>query len=212
MLRLIDLSNNNAGPVNFSAIRKAGTFGVWLKVSEGLTFSDPLWHRRADAARMVGLRVGGYHFARPELDDAEAEARYFCSLLGKVHRRDLRPVLDLEVNDRKLPSADLHRWARSFLGHVHKLSGVRALTYTSPGYVEPQGWGKTFGTGAGLWLADWGPNDGKDHGAHIPRPWTRIAAHQYTSRGKVDGVPGEVDLSHAASRRHILAHPIAGLL
>ena len=212
MIQLIDLSNNNAGPVNFSAIRKAGIFGVWLKVSEGLAFADPTFHRRSDAARMVGLRVGGYHFARPELDDAEAQARYFCALLGKVHRRDLRPVLDLEVNDRHLSSGDLHKWARTFLLYVHKFSRVRALTYTSPGYVEPQGWGKAFGTGAGLWLADWGPNDGKDHGAHVPRPWRSIAAHQYTSVGKVEGVPGNVDRSHAPSRRHILAHPIAGLV
>lgn len=212
MLHLIDLSNNNAGPVNFAAIRKAGTFGVWLKVSEGLTFSDPLYHRRADAARMVGLRVGGYHFARPEHDDAEAQARYFVALLGKIHRRDLRPVLDLEANDHNLSSGDLHRWARTFLASVHKLGGVRALTYSGPAFIQAQGWSKTFGTGAGLWLADWGPNDGHDHGAHIPPPWTRIRAHQYTSKGRVEGVPGDVDRSHAAGRRAVIAHPIAGLV
>ena len=65
MLRLIDLSNNNKGPVDFPALRKSGVFGVWHKVSEGLNFADAYWPQRAEPARIAGLRVGGYHFARP---------------------------------------------------------------------------------------------------------------------------------------------------
>jgi GH25 family lysozyme M1 (1,4-beta-N-acetylmuramidase) len=191
-------------------MRRAGVFGLWHKVSEGTTFADQEWHPRAQAARAAGLRVGGYHFARPEHGSAEHEAAYFVARLGKVQRRDLHPVLDLEVNDAKLSPMVLHLWARTFLQHVHTLSGVRALTYSSPGYIIPQHWSHTFGTGAGLWLAEWGPNDGHDHGCSPPKPWKRIAAHQYTSVGKIAGVHGNVDLSHARYRHRVLAHPVLG--
>lgn len=211
MLLLVDLSNNNAGPINFHELRKAGVFGIWHKVSEGQQFTDTLWKPRAQEARAAGLRVGGYHFARPVHGNAEHEAAFFVSRLGKVQRRDLRPVLDLEVNDESMSPLILHLWARTFLEHVHKLSGVRALTYSSPGYIIPQHWSHTFGTGAGLWLADYGPNDGKDHGPHIPRPWRKIAAHQYTSVGRVSGVHGNVDLSHAWYGHRVLAHAVRGL-
>jgi lysozyme len=211
MLLLVDLSNNNAGPLDFHALRQAGVFGFWHKVSEGQTFTDPVWKSRAQQARAAGLRVGGYHFARPEHGSAEHEAAYFVARLGKVQRRDLHPVLDLEVNDAHLSPMILHLWAKTFLHHVHELSGVRALTYSSPNYIGTQHWSHTFGTGAGLWLADYGPNDGKDHGPHIPAPWKRIAAHQYTSVGHVPGVHGNVDLSHARYKHRVLAHPVLGL-
>jgi lysozyme len=212
VLLLVDLSNNNPGPINFGSMRKAGVFGVWHKVTEGTHFTDQEWAPRAQAARAAGLRVGGYHFARPEHGNAVAEAGYFLAHLGKFQRRDLHPVLDLEVNDAHLSPMILHLWAKTFLEHVHVQAGVRALTYSSPGYIIPQHWSHTFGTGAGLWLADYGPDDGKDHGASPPRPWKRIAAHQYTSVGHLPGVHGHVDLSHARYRHRVLAHPVRGVL
>lgn len=211
MLELIDLSNNNPGPINFGQVKQHGIYGVWHKVSEGTTFADHDYGTRAQAARIVGLHVGGYHFARPAESSPERQAVYFCSLLGKVRRGDLHPVLDLE-DDGKLGSGELHTWATSFLEHVHRLCGVKALTYTGPAFVEERRWSKTFGTGAGLWLADYGPNDGRDHGPHVPRPWHKIVAHQYTSVGKVPGVAGHVDLTHARARRKILAHGIRGIV
>lgn len=210
MLKLVDLSNNNAGPVDFRAMRAAGVYGVWHKVSEGTGFVDHSWHPRASAARAAGLHVGGYHFARPGESNAEHQAAYFCSLLGKVGRRDLHPVLDLEDAGGLGPAA-LYSWARTFLERVHQHAGVRAITYSGPAFIAERNWPRTFGTGAGLWLAEWGANDGADHGAHVPRPWRRIVAHQYTSRGTVAGVTGHVDLSHARSRRKILAHGLRGI-
>lgn len=211
MLTLIDLSNNNPGPINFGQVRKHGVYGVWHKVSEGTGFADHDYGARSQAARIVGLHVGGYHFARPAESSPERQAVVFCSLLGKVRRGDLHPVLDLE-DDGKLGSSALHTWAQSFLEHVHRLTGVKALTYTGPSFVAERHWTKTFGTGAGLWLADYGPDDGHDHGPHVPHPWHRCVAHQYTSVGSVPGVAGHVDLTHARARRKVLAHGLRGIV
>lgn len=212
MLTLIDLSNNNGDPLNFLAVRRAGIFGVWLKVSEGQDFTDPTFERRAQAARLNGLHVGGYHFARPIVGRAGAEAGFFVERLGRVQRRDLHPFLDLEVNDHGLSSEQLYEWCRTFQRHVHRLTGVRCQLYSSPGYLLPLGWRSTLGTGAGLLLADYGPNDGRDHGATAPHPWRRFVAHQYTSVASVPGIIGHVDQWHATSRRQLLAHGLRGLL
>lgn len=211
MLTLLDLSNNNPDPVDFTAIKRAGIFGVWLKVTEGTGFTDSTWDARAAAARKAGLHVGGYHFARPSGSSAEQQAARFALSLGKVQRRDLHPVLDLE-DDGGLTPRMLYAWARSFLEHVHTLRGVRAVTYSGPSFIAERHWTETFGTGAGLWLADYGPNDGSDHGPHIPAPWSSIVAHQFTSVGTVPGVAGHVDLSHARARRKVLAHGLRGII
>lgn len=209
---LVDLSNNNPSPINFAAMRKAGCYGVLLKVSEGTAFVDQTFEQRARAARGAGLRVGGYHFARPKGDPA-SQAMLFAHHLGKVQRRDLHPVLDLETNDDKLSPSSLHQWARGFQQHVHSLTGVRTLLYTYPAFLAHQHWTETLGTGAGLWIAAYGPNDGSDHGvpAGSTAPWRRFVAHQYTSVGKIAGVKLNVDLSHARSRRAVLAHGLRGL-
>jgi len=210
---LVDLSNNNPSPINFAAMRKAGVFGVLLKVSEGGTFVDETFAPRARAARGAGLRVGGYHFARPS-GDPIAQASLFANHLGRVQRRDLHPALDLEVNDDHLHPTALFTWAHKFGEHVHRITGVRVLWYTYPGFLAEQGWQHQLGSGAGLWIASYGPNDGRDHGvpAGSIAPWRRYVAHQFTSVGKIAGVTGNVDLSHARSRRQVLAHGLRGLL
>ena len=210
-----DLSNNNPGPIDFAAMRRAGAFGVMLKATEGEGFVDPTWHDRSRAARAAGLHVGGYHFARPGIShgDAERQAELFARTLGQVQRRDLHPALDLETDDGNLPSAALFAWARAFGGKVHELTGHRVMWYTGPAFIAAHGFEHPFGNGAGLWLAAWGVNDGTDHGvpSSYPRPWRRATAHQYTSVGTIAGVTGKVDLSHARARRSILANGLRGI-
>lgn len=208
-----DLSNNNAGPIDFAAMRRAGAFGVMLKVTEGQTFVDATWLDRSRAARAAGLHVGGYHFARPD-HNAGAQAELFAHHLGKVGRRDLHPALDLETDDGNLPPHELYAWARAFGERVHTLTRCRVLWYTGPGFIRAHGIDRPFGNGAGLWLAAWGPNDGVDHGimGGEAAPWKHATAHQFTSVGRIAGVAGHVDLSHARSRRAILAHGLRGIV
>lgn len=212
MLTLIDLSNNNPEPVDFGTVKREGAFGVWLKVSEGRNFADALYAPRAERARAARLHVGGYHFARPVAGQAVAEAAYFCRLLGKVGRRDLHPVLDLEKNDDHLSSTALYQWVKQFETTVHNLTGVRCLLYSGPAFLASLDWSERPGTGAGLWVAAYGPDDGHDHEVTAPAPWRSYVAHQYTSRGVIAGVSGYVDLSHAHSRRKLLAHGVRGLV
>lgn len=210
---LVDLSNNNPSPIEFAKIRRDGVFGVLLKVTEGQSFVDPTYLDRSRAARAAGLHVGGYHFARPK-GDPIGQASFFAHHLLKVGRRDLHPALDLEVNDDHLHPAELFAWARGFEQHVHSLTGVRTLLYTYPAFLAEQAWQHPLGSGAGLWIAAYGPNDGRDHGVSSDelKPWRRCVAHQYTSVGRIAGVNGNVDLSHGRSRRAVLAHGLRGLL
>lgn len=209
---LVDLSNNNPDPLDFRALKRAGVFGALMKVSEGTGFVDGDWPGRARAARAAGLHVGGYHFARPD-GSPLPQARLFAAHLGTVGRRDLHPALDLETNDGHLTPSQLFQWARGFGDEVHRLTGSRCLWYTYPAFLSQQHWTRTLGNGAGLWIAAYGPNDGHDHGlaGFDLSPWSRAVAHQFTSVGRIAGVNGPVDLTHARSRRSMLAHGLRGL-
>lgn len=204
---LADLSNNNREP-DWQRLRAAGVVGVWLKVSEGTGFVDETWPERSRAARQAGLRVGGYHFARTN-ESFTLQTQLFTRALGKVQRRDLRPVLDLETNDGRLSSQALHGFAHGFLRVVRKRTGVGGLFYSYGSFIRQQSWLETVGYG--LWLADYGPDDGGEHVPRVPLPWRRCVAHQFTSKGSAGGLH-PVDLSSARRLRPLLAHPLQSLL
>ena len=204
---IIDLSNNNTVR-DLSAARKNGVVGVWLKVSEGRTFIDPDYQRYRKMALDAGLRVGGYHFARPDLMGGSFQARNFVALLGKVGRRDMRPVLDIEVNDRRSIPLELENWCRDFVKDVRDRTGVCPIVYSNAPFLQSMQCAKPFG--CGLWLAAYGADDGKEHPYGLPKPWTGAVAHQFTSKGRIIGIDGNVDLTYAKSLRPLLAHPIMG--
>lgn len=201
---LIDLSPWNV-VTDFRAIRRAGIAGVWIKVDEGLTVTDPDWRTWATRARAAGLRVGGYHFAHITNEPA-AEAAAFARRLGRIGRRDLRPVLDLETGNPAAAAA----WARRFLRRAHQLTGCGLLFYSYPAYVGEMHLAKPIGYG--LWDADYAVNDGREHPYLVPLPWHKAVAHQFSSRFRLPGINGPVDITHAAELRPLLAHPIRGAI
>ena len=209
---IVDLSANNPTP-RFKWLKEAGVWGVWLKATEGATY-DAAWDvysEWAPLARAAGLRVGAYHYAQPTGGDAAAEADNFAATLevaGGVQRRDMRPALDLEVNPGSLSHRRLVAWARRWNQRTWQLTGTLPVFYTFSWFAVNLHASDPIG--AGLWLANYGPNDGERHSYLVPKPWKKVVAHQYTSRGHIRGAVGEVDVSFATSKRPLLAHPILG--
>jgi len=201
-VKIIDLSNNNQDP-DWRQVYNAGISCVWLKVTEGTSFVDQTFASRAVKARAAGLRVGGYHFGRPG-SDAASQSSFFAHHLGPVGPHDLRPALDLETADGQ-PARTIETFARSFNHELVRLIHVGPLFYSYTGFVESLR--LQVPVGYGLWLADYGADNGSEHPVTVPAPWRKAVAHQYSSRGTVPGCPHPVDVSSAPDLRPLLAHP-----
>jgi lysozyme len=211
---VLDLSNNNQDP-NFDLLGRAGVKGVMLKVSEGATFTDPVFKNWSARARKQGLRVGGYHFAQPNGGDPIAEARHFAAKLGTIARRDFRPALDLEANPGGLPWSTLVAWSRAFNQEVRRLTGTLPMFYASKGWIQAMK--ADVPIGAALWLAHWS-NDGLPFMPSAPFPWKNVHLHQFTSEATgrsplhPNGINGRVDINQIIKVLPLLAHPILGLV
>jgi GH25 family lysozyme M1 (1,4-beta-N-acetylmuramidase) len=208
---IADLSGNNPA-VDFRKLAAHGVRGVYLKATEGATFTDTLFRERRRQAYAAGLHVGAYHYARPDTGadpkaDAQAEARHFCDTVQALNRDDLRPALDLEVGRAR---AGYVEWSRVWNIEVLRMLGAGPLFYSYPFYIG--GLHAAEPIGYGLWLADYGPNDGARHTAHVPAPWRKCVLHQYTSNAHVPGVAGNCDLSYAGRLRPLYAFPMSALL
>ncbi len=190
---MIDLSNNN-GAVSFRRVHQAGQRRVYLKRggSEGSSgwYTDTTYPGLRDRAHVAGLLTGAYWFAHPGRHSPREEADHFLRLLGEIGQKDLRPAIDAEYGT---PDQDAARWYQAFAKTLHAELGYKPVFYSFPWYLEQLA--LSFEPGP-LWLASFGRNDGREHPYSVPKPWTKLAAHQYSSNARVAGVTGLVDISH----------------
>jgi lysozyme len=195
MIKGIDVSGHQAG-ISWRAIKRAGIRFAFVKATEGVTFVDSSFERHVTQARRAGIPVGAYHFARPDTNisdrDPIAEADHFLDV-AEPREGDLLPVLDLETPG--LPAGRMVAWAKAWLRHVGDRIGERPILYTFPSF-----WRDRMGNSRALaryplWLASYGPNDGRVHDVEPVGGWKRLAVHQYTSVGRIKGHNGDLDLN-----------------
>ncbi|MGH3052593.1 MAG: glycoside hydrolase family 25 protein [Gaiellaceae bacterium] len=201
-------------PFNLSRLVEANVRGIYPKRSEGATVADRAFASRRAAALEAGLYVGSYHYAYPTGGDAVTEARYFVGLMRRAlgregfTRRDLRPALDLEGNPGGLGPRALEKWARDWNRVVWTELGVCGLFYSYPWFIRVVLRGTSVPIACGLWLASYGPNDGRRHPYTVPAPWKKAVMHQYTSKGRLWRGGPLYDLNYAPRLAPLLARPV----
>ncbi len=204
----IDVSNHQ-GQVNWKKVAGHGVKFAWVKATEGTHFSDPFLRPNLEGARAAGVPVGAYHFARPDRNQPKAEADYFLAALGPLKAGDLLPVLDFETAAPALNEAALTAWAARWLEIVEERIGGPAVFYSYPSFIDGRMGGARLLDGCKLWLADYGPDDGRQHSPRYQFPHMAKVARQFTSKGRVAGVNGNCDLNVAGALGPIRYKPPA---
>ena len=202
----VDVSNHQ-GIIDNLDWKKAAADGVvfaWCKATEGRTYTDKTFLHNFMGARDAGVKVGAYHYARPDNNNPpEAEADHFLRVVETLDA-PLLPVLDFEHDAPAMTGAAMTAWAKRWMDVVEQRYGARPIFYSYPYFIRGQMDGAAALAGEKLWLADYGPNDGKRHPISVKFPRFELVAHQYTSNGRVAGIGGRVDLNSAADLRPLL--------
>jgi GH25 family lysozyme M1 (1,4-beta-N-acetylmuramidase) len=167
ILHGIDLSHWNK-VTDWSKIK---TDFIIQKCTQGTGYLDPTYKERKDKI------YGSYHFA--DGGDAIKEADWYLKNCGNEQL-----VLDWEIEH-----ADPVGWCKKFIGRL-KEKGRTCWLYTNDAratkYAWPEDW--TY------WIARYGVNDGTQSKEPAFKNWS---VWQYTSRGKIAGIDGYVDLNIA---------------
>ncbi len=187
----IDISHWQ-GIVDFNKVKKSQQF-VIIKATEGGIggYVDPNFITNKNNARIAGLGIGFYHFARPDLgNSAISEANWFCSKVGKPMEGELM-VLDYEITADKYK--DPVGWCKIFLDQVKKnLNGYRPLLYINLYTAKKYNWKPVTSGNYGLWLAYW---DYKPTALSPITQWSVVAMRQYSNKGSVAGINARTDLN-----------------
>jgi GH25 family lysozyme M1 (1,4-beta-N-acetylmuramidase) len=198
----VDLSSNN-GNINWKLLAADMDF-AWVKATEGRSYINPSFASDLKEARAAGIAVGAYHYARPDNNNAAAEATHFLNVY-RPQPGDLLPVLDLEVH-ADLSGAGMTAWAATWMELVKQGLNAEVVLYTYPYFISGDMGGAGALKGTKLWYADYSGKPWKflykDKAANF-----NIVAHQYTSSGNAGGVSGRVDLNYAPDLGPILQTP-----
>lgn len=183
----IDVSHFD-GEVDFNYVVRDSIDFVYIKSSEGIDFIDPEFRKNWAGAKKAGLPAGVYHFYDPKVDPAE-QARFFSGLVKDIVKEmKLAPVLDVEVLGDKSPE-ELQRDILTCLELIHKELGLKPTLYSFRVFINENLQSKEL-TNYKLWVAEYEKMD-----TLIVEPWVNWSVWQYSEKGKVNGIKGDVDLN-----------------
>lgn len=191
MLKGIDISKWQAG-IDLS---KIDTDFVICKATEGVGYTDKNCDGFYQQAKRLGKKLGVYHFARPDLgNSAIAEADWFLKETKGYHKEAIL-VLDWESGDLGNIS-----WAKAWLDRVYEKTGVKPIIYMSASIMRQYDWSSVVNADYGLWVANYGSNNGQPQesvfNTYPLKYWTFYALWQYTSKGRLTGYNGNLDLDY----------------
>lgn len=182
---MIDVSHWQ-GQIDWKKVYDSGIRYAYIKSTQGRELLDDCCRENVRAARAAGIRVGVYHFFNTKIPVRE-QFRWFCANYQEGSM-DLRPMLDVETNAGKLNKEQLQDSVRLFMELCEKKFGYRPVIYSYQifynRWLASAFWQETLFLA--LYREDRAPStDGKGH----------AAIWQYSSKGRVPGIKGNVDLS-----------------
>lgn len=170
-----DFVGDNPNSIQFHALRDAGLDFVWIKATEGATYTDPLFSSNWPRAKSVGLTRGAYHFFDP-IADPIAQAAHLYNIV-QLQKGDLVLGLDIETD-----GLDVGKKAYLCAAELKRLTGRWPAIYSSDSFYQEK-LKAFFPAGLHLlWIARYGQE-----------PVTPCAFWQYAETGRVPGVPHPLD-------------------
>lgn len=183
------------GAIDWAKVKAAGKDFAIIKASEGTTWTDSRFAGNWRETKQEGIVRGAYHYFRPGLDNG-AQAANFYRVVGEPQPGDLIPWLDVEdfktsVNGQAMSPQRTAVDVSETLLHMDKLFGLRVGVYTGLWFWDQL---PVAVVDRPLWVAFW-YSDGKPGNPKLPKGFGEWHIHQYTSKGRVPGISGDVDLN-----------------
>jgi GH25 family lysozyme M1 (1,4-beta-N-acetylmuramidase) len=189
--------HRNGAVINWPQVAGAGYKFAFIKASEGNYYVNPYYASDLAQAKAAGLYVTGYVFGVPNVSSGASQADYAVQNAHYVADGRTMPLaLDIEYNPYGrecygLSAGQMVAWVASFTSQVRQLTGQLPIIYTTADWWRScTGDSQAFGSDP-LWIAGWAPSS-----PPMPSGWPSWTFWQYTSRGQVPGISGNVDVSY----------------
>lgn len=218
----MDVSHHQ-GVIDWSLVKRSGFDFVIMKATEGADWVDSKLVTNGYGVRAQRMTAQYYHYGRPDnagqnyIGRARAEANHFLVTLSGVPApktirfdsgRTAAVWFDLEADAGNLSKEECLDWMLEWFAVVEDY--YPAGLYVSKRWLEENAVDSqldverllTRGDGSqrAYWVARYGTNTGRPHPEYDPNEKVPAAfgtwdIWQYTSKGSVSGIQGDVDLN-----------------
>lgn len=176
----IDVSNHN-GNINFNQVKVAGVEAVYIKATEGTTFTDSYLETNYSNAHYAGLKTGFYHFLVGTSSPETQATSFYNAIKNKTN--DLIPMLDIETKFDGLMDYSIR-----FINKFKELSSLPIGVYTYTGFMDNL---DNRIANYPLWEANYN-NDPWNLSDNV---FTNRVGHQYTETGSINGISTACDIN-----------------
>lgn len=185
-LQGLDVSHHQ-GRIDWESVGEAGIDFAFVKATEGTDWIDPRGQSNWNGARAAGLRVGAYHYYLL-CETGAAQAKHFIDIVP-LSGSALPPVIDLEHAQNcglDQPAQEVRAEISVMISKLRRHYGQSPIIYTTNAFYRD--WLQGSFPANPIWIRD------IDTYPRLPdgREWT---IWQYSHRGRVPGIDGEVDLN-----------------
>ena len=167
---------------------------VIVKATQGTSYVSPLFKQQIEQADRLGKLLGIYHYAGG--GGAIPEATHF---LNTVKDYIGKAILVLDWEGEQNPNFSNPEYAKAFLAYVKQYTGIIPFIYMSKSVCRQYSWNPEYP----LWCAQYKNQqptgyqedpwtDKKGFGA-----WKNCIILQYSSKGRLPGYDGNLDLDKA---------------
>lgn len=178
---VLDLSHHT-GVVDFETMANLDIKWVYLKATEGTSWTDEAFLSNYNNAKAAGLKVGAYHFMSVK-SSAQAQANHFLETIRDLDL-DLIPVIDIECIGDYTPQ-QLVDSAKVILDAVESLYSCKPMIYASENYFNRY-LGKDF-ENYPRWVAK--------YSSQAPEIGVDYTMWQVSEKGILPGLDSYVDVS-----------------
>ena len=186
----IDISRYQKG-INLAAVP---CDFVIVKATQGTAYISPKFSKQIGQADRLGKLLGVYHYAGG--GGAIPEAEHF---LKTVKEYIGRAILVLDWEGEQNPNFGNPEYAKAFLHYVKEKTGITPFIYMSKSVCRQYSWDSSFP----LWCAQY---KNQQQTGYQDNPWTDSKGFgawqncqilQYSSKGRLNGYNGNLDLNKA---------------
>ncbi|MDX6355901.1 MAG: hypothetical protein QOF98_2804 [Streptomyces sp.] len=189
------------GNVDWTTAWNNGAKFVYIKATEGTSYTNPYFAQQYNGSYNVGMIRGAYHFGLPDVSSGATQADYFVAHGGgwSGDGKTLPGALDIEYNPYGatcygLSTSSMVSWISSFSNEYHAKTGRYPTIYSSTSWwTTCTGNSSAFGTNNALWVARYNTTVGT-----LPAGWGFHTIWQYADSGVF---PGDQDYFNGALDR-----------
>jgi GH25 family lysozyme M1 (1,4-beta-N-acetylmuramidase) len=188
----IDVSKWN-GNINWSQVKNAGVNYAIIRCgyrgsSAGALIEDPKFKANIQGAQAAGIRVGVYFFSQAVNEVEAVEEASMCINLCKGYNLSFPVYIDVEASNGRgdqISASQRTANVKAFCGTIQS-AGYRAGVYSNKTWFTKYMNASSL-TSYKIWLAQ--------YAANVTYTATRYDMWQYTSKGSISGISGNVDMN-----------------